>query len=141
MGFFPGILLCVNASTLTVHRKPPFLCLYFVHFWLCIDVAWWVIPRFVLSVSVRSKWAGLGAQKGPLLHPNRCPVNVSVSLSFPMRFLQGKRFWGGLAQWLSPSFPRTHDRRTHDSGGVRFGLFWGAFYNSTHRGVPKWQQQ
>ena len=29
-------------------------------------------------------------RRAPLLHPSRCPVHVSVSLSVPMRFLRGK---------------------------------------------------
>ena len=43
-----------------------------------------VTPRTVRSISVRSKWAGLGAREGTLLHltdvPNRCPAYVSLSL-------------------------------------------------------------
>ena len=57
---------------------------------LSLKIGIWVIPRIVRSVSVRSKWAGLELRKGPLLHPNGCPRYVKVSLSFPIKFLQGK---------------------------------------------------
>ena len=65
----------------------------------------------------------LAMYRGPLLHPNRCPMYVSVSLPFPMRFLQGKRSeeaqHGGSHRGGGQSFPRTHDRRTHGSWGIR----------------------
>ena len=71
----------------------------------------WVIPRIV-----RSKWAGLGAQRetpaAPQTMSNVCQHCPIVSYEVP----SGKRFWGGSHRGGGHSFQRTHDRRMHDSG-------------------------
>ena len=93
------------------------------------------------SVSVRSKWAGLGVEKGTPSAPQPmssvCQRFPIISYEVPSReekVLRRPRIVAVTEEGVQ-SFPRTHDRRTHDSVGVRFGFF-GAFYNSIHRG-PK----
>ena len=67
-------------------------------------------------------------KQGHLLHLNRRSTYVSVSLPFPLRFLQGKGPGEGPALSWPPrrggqSFSRTHDSRTHGCRGIRANKF------------------
>ena len=56
---------------------------------LCEKPKLWVIPRIVLPISVRSKWAGLGAQKGTPSAPqpmsSACQRFPIISYDIPSR--------------------------------------------------------